>query len=147
MVIFQSKRADPRGLISFELTPAVLALRVCKPEGGRRVVTCLGATEIKWPKVLSGGPEILDFIGGLVIAQPESSLSEDILVKPKPFNGLPTGQTKWVRGESLRGSMRGYSVSPVTRTAPESKASLHVALVKLGFLGERVSNRRFRDET
>ena len=80
------------------------------------MVTCLGATEIKWPKVLSGGLEILDFTGGLVIAQPESSLSEDISIKPKPFNGLLVGQTKWVRGESSRGSMRGYSVLLVTGT-------------------------------
>ena len=75
------------------------------------MVTCLGATEIKWPKVLSGGLEILDFTGGLVIAQPKSSLSEDISVKPKPFKGLPIGQTKWVRGECLRGGTRGFRVA------------------------------------
>ena len=79
------------GFLSFKLTLVVLALRVCKPEGGRRVVTCLGDNGVRWPKAFSGGLENTKLIGGLVKAQPEariSSLSEDISVKPMSFKGL-----------------------------------------------------------
>jgi len=31
----------PTRVFNFKLTPANLALRICKPEGGRRVVSCL----------------------------------------------------------------------------------------------------------
>ena len=31
----------PKQVFNFKLTPANLALRICKPEGGRRVVSCL----------------------------------------------------------------------------------------------------------
>ena len=33
----------PIWAFNFKLTPAILALRVCKLEGGRHIVTCLGA--------------------------------------------------------------------------------------------------------
>ena len=62
------KHGRPMRAFKFELSLAVSALRVCKPEDGRRVVTCLGTTEIKWPKDISGGPEISELIGGLVKA-------------------------------------------------------------------------------
>ena len=55
----------PTRAFKFKLTPAFLTLRVCKPEGGRRVVTCLGAKEISWPKDLSGGPKVTKQTGGL----------------------------------------------------------------------------------
>jgi len=54
----------------FKLTPALLALRVCKPGGGRRVVSYLGAKEISWTKNFSGGLEVSKQTGGLVEAQP-----------------------------------------------------------------------------
>ena len=38
-------------------------------------MTCLGATEIKWPKDTSGGPKISKLTGGLVKAQPEATVS------------------------------------------------------------------------
>ena len=53
----------------FKLTPALLALRVCKPEGGRRVVVSyLDVKEISWTKNFSGGPEVSKQTGGLVEA-------------------------------------------------------------------------------
>jgi len=73
------------GLLNFKLTPAILALRVCKLEGERRTVTCLGAKDFRWSKALSGGPEVAKQTGGLVKAHPVatvSSLSEGTLVKP-----------------------------------------------------------------
>ena len=63
------------GFLSFKLTLVVLALRVCKPEGGRRVVTCLGDNGVRWPKAFSGGLENTKLIGGLVKAQPEARVS------------------------------------------------------------------------
>ena len=53
----------------FKLTPALLALRVCEPEGGRRVVVSyLDVKEISWTKNFSGGPEVSKQTGGLVEA-------------------------------------------------------------------------------
>ena len=84
----------PTQTFNFKLTPAILALRVCKPEGGRRFVTYLGAKEFKWPKVLSGEPEITKQSDGVVKAQLVaivSSLSEGTLVKPNSFKGCSVG--------------------------------------------------------
>ena len=39
----------PTRAFKFNLTPALLALRVCKPEGGKRVVTYLSSQDISWP--------------------------------------------------------------------------------------------------
>nr|POE92308.1 hypothetical protein CFP56_71994 [Quercus suber] len=66
---------DPRGH-NFKLTPASLALRVCKPEGERRIVTCLGAKDFRWPKVLSGGLEVTKQTGsekGLCFGERDNS--------------------------------------------------------------------------
>ena len=48
----------PKRAFKFKLTPGFLALRVCKPEGGRCVVTCLSVEEFSWPKDLSVGLEV-----------------------------------------------------------------------------------------
>ena len=48
----------PTRAFNFKLTPAILALRVCKPKGGQCMVTCLGAKKFSWPKELSGGPNV-----------------------------------------------------------------------------------------
>ena len=74
----------PMRAFNFKLTPAILALRVCKPEGGRRIVTYLGA------KDLSGGPKVTKQTGGLDKAQPVSTVSsqsEGTLVKPNTLKG------------------------------------------------------------
>ena len=55
----------PTQACKFKLTPPLLALRVCKPVGGRRIVTVLSAKEIIWPKVVSGGPVVTKLKGGL----------------------------------------------------------------------------------
>ena len=55
----------PTQACKFKLTPPLLALRVCKPVGGRRIVTVLSAKEIIWPKVISGGPVVTKLKGGL----------------------------------------------------------------------------------
>nr|POE81734.1 hypothetical protein CFP56_19934 [Quercus suber] len=47
----------PTRAFNFKLTPAFMALRVCKPEGGRLTMTWLDAKELRWPKDLSGGPD------------------------------------------------------------------------------------------
>ena len=110
---------------NFKLAPAILALRVCKPKGGRRFVTCLGAKDFRWPKDLSGGPEATIHTGGLVKAQPVatvSSISEGTLVKPNSLKGVSVGQSTWVIGKSSRGITRGDSGSPMTATMPESVA-------------------------
>ena len=114
----------PTQTFNFKLTPAILALRVCKPEGGRRFVTYLGAKEFKWPKVLSGGPEITKQSDGLVKAQLVaivSSLNEGTLVKPNSFKGCSVSQSSWVIGESLRGRTMGDSRSLVIAVVLESK--------------------------
>ena len=68
------KNGRPTQAFIFKLTPAVLDLRACKPKGGRRFVTCLGAKEIRWPRVFSGGPEFTELSGGLVKAQPVATV-------------------------------------------------------------------------
>ena len=69
---------------TFKLTPACLALRVCKSEGGKRSVTYLDAKSFSWPKEASGRSDILKHSGGLAQAQPVDSLSplKGNLVKP-----------------------------------------------------------------
>ena len=114
----------PTRAFNFKLTPTVLALRVCKPEGGRRIVTCLGAKDFRWPKDLSGGPEVTKQAGGLDKAQPVATISSQIegtLVKPNTLKGNSIVQSTWVIGESSRGRMMGDSELPVTAAVPESK--------------------------
>ena len=66
----------PTCAFKFKLTPALLALRVCKPEGGRRVVVSyLDVKEINWTKNFSGGLEVSKQTGGLVEAQPVVQMS------------------------------------------------------------------------
>nr|POF14673.1 hypothetical protein CFP56_52659 [Quercus suber] len=89
----------PTRAFNLKLTLAILALRVCKPEGGRRFVTCLGAKEFRWPKVLNGGPKITKQSDGLVKAQPVAT----------------------VIGESSRGRTRGDSGSLVIVVELESE--------------------------
>ena len=87
-------------------------------------MTYLGAKEFKWPKVLSGEPEITKQSDGVVKAQLVaivSSLSEGTLVKPNSFKGCSVGQSSWVIGESSRGRTMGDSRSPVIAVVPESK--------------------------
>nr|POE91817.1 hypothetical protein CFP56_65362 [Quercus suber] len=132
----------PMWAFNFKLTLAILALRVCKPEGGRRVVTCLGAKDFRWPKALSGGPEITKHTGGLVKAQlmaKVSSLSEGTLVKPNSLKGSSDGQSSWVKGECLIGRSREDSGSPVTAVVPKSE---DCAFALIG-----VANWRKRDKT
>ncbi|KAF3970804.1 hypothetical protein CMV_005533 [Castanea mollissima] len=105
----------PTWAFKFTLTPALLALRVCKPEGGRRIVTCMDAKEISWPKDLSVGPEVTKQKGGLDEAQPAvqvPSLKKGSLVKPIFLQVKSNGQSTWVLGESSRGNLSGDSESP-----------------------------------
>nr|POE85780.1 putative atp synthase 24 kda subunit, mitochondrial [Quercus suber] len=111
----------PTRAFKFKLTPAFLALRVCKPEGGRRVVTCLSAKEISWPKDFSGGLEITNLTVGLDEAQPVvqvPSLKKGSLVKPSAFQVNSDAQSMWALGESLRGILCGASESPVSTVVP-----------------------------
>ena len=50
----------PMRVFYFKLTSANLALRICKFEGGPRVVTYLGEKVVSWPKDLSSGLEDLN---------------------------------------------------------------------------------------
>ena len=102
----------PMRAFKFKLTHAFLSLRLCKPEGGRRVVTCLGAKEISWPKDLSGGLEVTKQTGGLVEAQlvvQVPSHEKGSLVKPSLLQVKSDAQSTCVRGESSRGNMSGDS--------------------------------------
>ena len=54
----------PTQAFTFKLTPTFLALRVCKPEGGKHSVTCIGTKEFSWPKVSSDEPELINQSGG-----------------------------------------------------------------------------------
>ena len=65
----------PMRAFNFKLTPTILALRVCKPEGGRHIVTCLGAKEFSCPKDLSGGLKVTKQTSGLNEAQPMVQVS------------------------------------------------------------------------
>ena len=78
----------PTRACEFKLTPSLLALRVCKLVGGRRIVTVLSAKEIIWPKVVGGGPVVTKLKGGLDEAQPVvqvPSSKKGSLVKPSPL--------------------------------------------------------------
>ena len=85
----------PTWTCTFKLTAACLALRVCKSEGGKRSVTYLDAKSFKWPKEVSGRPEIFKHPGGLAQVQPVDSLSpfKGNLVKPMDLNDSFEGQT------------------------------------------------------
>ena len=74
----------PTRTCTFKLTPACLALRVCKMEGGKRSVTYLDAKEFSLPKDVSGGPDIINLSSRLAQAQPVVNVSplKGILVKP-----------------------------------------------------------------
>ena len=74
----------PMQTCTFKMTPACLALRVCKIEGGKRSVTYLDAKHFSWPKDVSGGLEIIKHSGGLAQAQPVDTVSplKGTLVKP-----------------------------------------------------------------
>nr|POF14618.1 hypothetical protein CFP56_64680 [Quercus suber] len=118
------KNGRPTRAFIFKLTPAVLNLRVSKPEGGRRYVTCLVDKEFKGPKAVGGGLDITAPSGGLVKAQPMAtvpSLSEGTLVKPKSFKRVSVGQSLWEVGESSRGLTKGDAGSPVTAAVPVSE--------------------------
>ena len=65
----------PMRAFTFKLTLAFLALRVSKPKGGKRFVTCMGKKDFNWPKVLSGRPEHINQSGGLVKAQSVETVS------------------------------------------------------------------------
>ena len=41
----------PTQAFTFKVTLAFLALRVSKPEGKKRYVTCMGTKDFSWPKV------------------------------------------------------------------------------------------------
>ena len=94
----------PTRTCTFKLTPACLALRVCKMEGGKRYVTYLDAKEISWPKDVGVGPDIINFSGGLAQAQPvvEVSPLKGILVNPVGLKDSFEGQASWAVGESSR---------------------------------------------
>ena len=161
----------PTRACTFKMTPAVSALRVCKSEGGKRIVTNLGAKDVSWPKVSSGGPgakdvswpkassggpEILTQSGGPVKAQPVvSSLAlKGTLVNPGKASF--DGQSSWARGESSSELTETVSGSPVPAAVPVSSTEgfgLPVASAApasategydLGFSGVEVRNRRLR---
>ena len=142
----------PTRTFNFKLTPACMALRVCKFEGGRRIVICLDAKELRWPTYFSGGPEISLQSGGLVKAQPVAkapSLSEGTLVKQDPPFGFSDGQSSWVHGKSSKGGSGVDFSSPMTALVPVNPdvvARTSVAS-KPGLSGMVVTYRRKRDET
>uniref|UniRef100_A0A7N2R375 Uncharacterized protein n=1 Tax=Quercus lobata TaxID=97700 RepID=A0A7N2R375_QUELO len=77
----------------FKLTPALLALRVCKPGGGRRVVSYLGAKEISWTKNFSGGLEVSKQTGessrGILCGEfesPKSAAVPDLVLSASTLN-------------------------------------------------------------
>ena len=74
----------PTRAFTFKLTPNILALRVCKPEGGKRIVSILGAKDPRWPKVLSDRPDLFKQSGALVKAHPVDTVTslKGIMVKP-----------------------------------------------------------------
>ena len=146
----------PTRTCTFKLTPACLALRVCKSEEGKCSVTYLDAKNPRWPKEVSGKPEIFKHSGGLAQVQPVDSLSplKGNLVKPVALKVSFEGQASWAIGESSRGSprkctgssvpaailasMREVSGSPVTTATPASATMGSF----VGFSGTVVTNRR-----
>ncbi|XP_065615874.1 uncharacterized protein LOC136061702 [Quercus suber] len=151
----------PMRACTFKLTPAFLALRVCKSEGGKRTVTALGAKDVSWPKMSSGGPEHFNQSGGLVKAHPvDTTLAlKGTLDKPGTLKASFDSQSSWAKGESSRGisevvsgspvpaamlaSSTEGSGSPVTTAAPASATEGF----DIGFSGVEVTNRRLRDVT
>ena len=102
----------PMRTYTFKLTPACVALRVCKSEGGKRYVTYLDAKNFRWPKEVSGRTEIFKHSGGLAQAQPVDSLSpfKGNLVKPVALKDSFEGQASCAEGgapEEARGSVWG----------------------------------------
>ena len=87
------------------MTPALLALRACKPERGKHVATYLSSQEISYPKDFSGGPEVTKQKGGLHEAQPMVHVShkKGSLVKPRFLQVKSDAQSTWVIGESSSG--------------------------------------------
>ena len=112
----------PTRAFTFKLTPATLALKVCKPEGGKRSVTCMGTNEFSWPKALSGGLELIIQSGGLAKAQPMETIFslKGTLVKPGSLKESHDGQAMCVQGESLSCSSRLVAGSPVLAAASAS---------------------------
>ena len=112
----------PMRACNFKLTPALLALRVCKLVGGRRIVTLLSAKEISSPKDVGAGPEVTKLKGGLVVAQPVvqmPSITKHRLVKPSSLQVLSAAQTSWVIGESSSGVRCGDFELSESATASE----------------------------
>ena len=126
----------PTQAFKFKLTPALLALRVCKPEGGRRVVTCLSVEEISWPKDLSTGPVVTKQSGGLDVAQLVEhvpSVKEGNLVKPNLLELKSDVQSSWASDESTRGLLSDDSKSPESAVVPDlehSACALNVDLAR-----------------
>ena len=143
------------------MTPAFLALRVYKSEGRKHTVTNLGAKDVSWPKVSSGGPEILTQFGGPIKAHPvvTSLALKGTLVKPSSVKASFDGQSSWARRESLSGILDTVSWSLVPAAMPASSTKgfgLPVSSAvpasategsDLGFSGVEVRNRRLRDVT
>nr|POE83745.1 hypothetical protein CFP56_06069 [Quercus suber] len=151
----------PTQTCTFKLTPACLALRVSKSEGGKRSVTYLDAKNFSWPKEVSGRPEILKHFGGLAQAQPVDTLSplKGNLVNPVALKDSFEGQVTWAVGESSRESQWKCIGSPVPATIPAStrevsKSPMTVAVPTsatvrsfVGFSGAVVTDRRIGDVT
>ena len=80
----------PTWAFTFKLTPVALALKVCKPKGRKHSVTCMGKKDFSWPKVLSGGPEIVKQSDGLVKAHSVETILplKGNFVKPRSFSEL-----------------------------------------------------------
>ena len=105
----------PTWAFTFKLTPDILALRVCKLEGGKCSVSVLGAKSSRWPKALSDRPDLLKQSGGLVKAHPVDKITslKGIMVKPNSSKATVDSQS-WATGESSRGTWRATSGSSVT---------------------------------
>lgn len=76
----------PTRVFNFKLTSTNLALRICKFEGGPRLVTYLGEKVDSWPKDLSCGPKDLNKTRGFVQAQPMATVNpigENLPIKPR----------------------------------------------------------------
>ena len=117
----------PMRNVTFKLTPALLALRVSKPEDGKRFATYMVSKVFNWPKASSGGLEPINQSGGLVKAHPmetDSSL-KGTLVIPVPLIERCDGQRSWVQGDSL--SAMEAPRSPVTMVLLMSIATLVIA--------------------
>ena len=121
----------PTWTCTFKLTPACLALRVCKMEGGKRSVTYLDAKEFNWPKDVSGGPHIINLAGGLAQALPVVKVSplKGILVKPVGLKDPFKGQASWAIRESSKGSLRKLIGSSVLAAVPVSMMEVFESLL------------------